>query len=220
MGLLTSMLEIASMKSNFDNNEIEQDKIDLERGRINLELEKMRREDSRKEKEHILSTHSSVLEKIGAIASIKIPNDKDELIHLLSELSTNIKASGWQKNKEEGNIRNKFTDALFEKYKQCVLKLESVAEEDTLIEYYKSNIAKISRKRYWSKYGIHTIVGSLIFIFIIVPSIIGILVANDVFYDFEEGVMFFLVGFIVIAFGISAFYIYKILKKKNKKQNI
>jgi len=61
MGLLTSIIEIASMKSNFDNKKIEQKKIDLERDRINFELGKKQNEDN----EYIPSTHSSIIKKFS-----------------------------------------------------------------------------------------------------------------------------------------------------------
>jgi hypothetical protein len=90
-----------------------------------------------------------ITKKIERVANILIPSDKEELLHLLSELSVQLKANRWyKKSTRDGKIKNKFSDALFEKYKQCVYKLEAISPESQ-VEYYKNILKKQACKRFF-----------------------------------------------------------------------
>jgi len=90
-----------------------------------------------------LSVRSEVLKKIDRIASIRIPNDKEELFHLLSELSIHIKATKLSANDDDENrTRNQYYEALCEKYRQSIFKLESISPNDPQINYYKNILSK------------------------------------------------------------------------------
>ena len=175
----------------------------LRRNQIEAENQRMRQE-------QLLSIDSAVLKNIDAVAGIRIPNDKDELLHLLSELSTQVKANKWHKNDEEGKIRNKFTDALFEKYQQCVLKLQSIAPFDPQTEYYENIANDIKKKKIRKKYG--WLIGTGLFILVFVLVII-----NGILFDLNLlGAIVF--GFISLLVIFAIFKGIKIVAKINKEK--
>ncbi len=137
-----------------------------------LKRQQIKADDKRKEKEQLLSIDHAVLQNIDAVAGIKIPNNKENLINLLSELATQVKANKWHKNDSEGKIRNKFCDALFEKYKQCVYLLESIDSTTPQLGYHKSIIKKIKRQRFFKKHKWLIIILSIPCLYLLMMTIL------------------------------------------------
>lgn len=143
-----------------------------------LRLTQIQEQNKMKQKEQLLLIDTAVLQNIDKIATLRIPNDKEDLIHLLSELSTHLNANKFQKEKnEETKIRNKFTSALFEKYEQCVLSLKSIDPESLQLKHFE----RIAKKYKWKKFRTKHIVLFVfmcIFGFSISLSLIGFLLEN------------------------------------------
>ena len=115
---------------------------------IDNEQEEEIKEEKKAEKKRI---EQEVSKKIEQISNIRIPSDKEELLQLLSELSIQLKTNKWYRNRAEyGKIRNTVSDALFEKYQQCIYKLETLAPEPQIL-YYKDILKKQSRRRFFQK---------------------------------------------------------------------
>lgn len=105
-------------------------------------------------KNQMFGLDSVVLQNIDLVAGIKIPHEKLELIDLLSELTTQLSANKWdQIFDEENRIRNKFTDALFDKYKQCVFSLEAIDPATAQLAYYKSVVKKGNLRKIFGKFS-------------------------------------------------------------------
>src|SRR5690554_6197167 len=78
----------------------------------------------RSNNEQLFAIDSAVLKNVDKIATIRFSNDPNEIIQQLMELEIHLNSNKWQNvsigDNKEAIIRNKFCDALFEKYKQGV----------------------------------------------------------------------------------------------------
>lgn len=97
---------------------------------------------------------AAVLKNIDSVANIRIPDNKEDLVDLLSELSVQVVANRWHwGGNDEAKIRNKFCDALFSKYKQCVQKLQFIDNTEPQLFYFESILKKAKRDRLWKLYS-------------------------------------------------------------------
>ncbi|WP_293299674.1 hypothetical protein [Pedobacter sp. UBA4863] len=122
-------------------------------------------ENKRQKKEQNLLIDSAVLQNIDMISSIKVTNNSEQLVDLLSDLSIQVKTNKWHGNNEEGKIRNKYNEALLEKYNQAFLRLKSIDPNNAQIEYFEKNIKNFRKKRFLKKNQILLIIVSFIFAF-------------------------------------------------------
>ncbi|WP_272960752.1 hypothetical protein [Barnesiella viscericola] len=114
-----------------------------------------------------------VLKNIDSVANIHIPDNKEDLVTLLSELSVQVEANRWHgSGTDEAKIRNKFCDALLSKYKQCVQKLQFIDNTEPQLFYFESILKKAKRDRLWKCYSGWSI---LLISFILIPLLAGVL---------------------------------------------
>ena len=91
----------------------------------------------------------AVLENIDALNNLDIPLEKEPLLQVLSKLSVLLKANKWESGGDEAKIRNKYTDALLEKYRLAVQELEIIDSDDPHLENYKRIYSKQKRRRFF-----------------------------------------------------------------------
>ena len=148
-----------------------------------LQAKRLQIEREQKKKEQLLIIDSAVLKNIDTVAAIKIPTERNELINVLSELATQIKANKWHKNDEEGKIRNKFFDALLGKYEQCVIALKSIDTDSPQLDYYKKIARTAKNKKFFKKHKFLLFIGAILTVFIcyfyplyviIIASVVGV----------------------------------------------
>ena len=144
----------------------------LEEARMRLEEAHERAELERKNQ--LYAIDGAVIKNIDILNSKPIPSNKAELLQMLSELSVQLKANKWQTNSDEAEIRNKYTDALLEKYTHCVRELEIMDNNEPHLKYYKDVASKAKRNRFIKKYQFWLIL-LLIMIMLAVCGIIAIL---------------------------------------------
>jgi len=115
-----------------------------------------------------------VSEKIDAIVKYRFSNEKDELSDKLAELAVQIKANKYYaSNDAEAKIKNKYHEALFEKYKQGILTLRAKDANYPQLEYYEQILKKTSRSKSIKKYWALIVVAAvLLIVFIIVMSVL------------------------------------------------
>lgn len=123
-----------------------------------LEEAKLKREEARERaeldrKNQLYAIDGAVLRNIDILNSQAIPSDKTKLLQMLSELSVQLKANKWETKGDEAAIRNKYTEALLEKYNQCVRELEIMDVNEPRLEYYKNIATKAKRNKLWKKHG-------------------------------------------------------------------
>lgn len=123
----------------------------LEEARMRLKEAHERAELERKNQ--LYAVDDAVIKNIDILNSKPIPSNKAELLQMLSELSVQLKANKWETKGDEASIRNKYTEALLEKYTQCVRELEIMDFNEPRLEYYKNIITKAKRNRFWKKFG-------------------------------------------------------------------
>lgn len=117
---------------------------------------------------------AAVLKNIDSVANIHIPDNKEDLVTLLSELSVQVEANRWHESgTDEAKIRNKFCDALLSKYKQCVQKLQFIDNTEPQLFYFESILKKAKRDRLWKCYSGWLILLIMLIIAILTPILAG-----------------------------------------------
>lgn len=115
-----------------------------------------------KSKEQLLIIDRAVLENVDKVSSIRIPNSSEEILDFLSELSAQQRTSKWNKNSDEGKIRNKYNEAILEKSLQTILKLKTIDSGNSKLEYYEKLVANYKRNKYIKKFQTAIIVASVL----------------------------------------------------------
>jgi len=115
---------------------------------------KTEREQQRKDNEQLYAVDAAVLENIDKVATFRLSNDKENLLEQLSELTVQLSANKYHDldDDDEAKIRNKFNDALMEKYKQALIRLKAIDPNEPLLEYYKKAYKKAKRSKRWRKH--------------------------------------------------------------------
>lgn len=126
-------------------------------------LTQIRLEDKIKQKEQLLVIDGAVLQNVDMISSIKVTNNSEQLVDILSELSIQVKTNNWHGNNEEGKIRNKYNEALLEKYNQALLRLKSIDPNNSQLEYFARNLNRFKRKKFFKKNKFLVVLASIIF---------------------------------------------------------
>ena len=159
------------------------------------------------QQDQLFAIDKAVLKNIDAVASIRIATDKNILLAQLSELSTQLKANTWYNIlNEEGRIRNKFSDALFEKYTHAVRTLEKISPNDTEFEYFNKLHKRISWKKTLLKFGIIIGLAALF-------GIIGLVSWIDSLNNKEQDILLYST-IVIVLFAILTFVFIKIIRKK------
>jgi hypothetical protein len=141
-------------------------KVISERAKIQGENDKIRIEsnEKRKDKDQLNLIDAAVLSNIDKVATFRYSADKTELIEQLSELSVQLSANKYHNTgDEEAKIRNKFNDALLEKYKQGLIRLKAIDPNEPLLPYYKKAYRKARFIKSWKRFYVLYI---LLFLFI------------------------------------------------------
>jgi len=169
-------------------------------------------ENSRAQKEQLWLLDSAVLENIDKVAAYRISNEKEELLQQLSELSVQLKANKWRGtlNNEEAEVRNKFSDALFEKYKQCLRTLQAIAPDEPQLEHYEKTRKRTNLRKYIRTYPIWIGLGFLL-IFVSLALWISSL-------DNNELNLLLVIVIAVVIITISLRLYFKTRSKKIKKE--
>ena len=135
---------------------------------------KTEREQQRKDNEQLYAVDAAVLENVDKVAAFRLSNDKDGLLEQLSELTVQLSANKYHDldDGDEAKIRNKFNDALMEKYKQALVRLKAIDPNEPLLEYYKKAYKKAKRSKRWNK---HRGIFIILIAFAFFVSLLGIL---------------------------------------------
>ena len=115
---------------------------------------KTEREQQRKDNEQLYVVDAAVLNNIDKVAAFRLSSDKSILLEQLSELTVQLSANKYHdlEDDDEAKIRNKFNDALMEKYKQALVRLKAIDPNEPLLEYYKKAFKKAKRSKRWNKH--------------------------------------------------------------------
>ena len=114
------------------------------------QAQEARERSKRERKNQIYAVDSAVLENIDLLNSQAIPTDKQELLQFLSVLAVQLKATPWldESRDDEAKIRNKYTNALLEKFRLSVYELETTAPDDPHLQMYKELLSQSNKKRF------------------------------------------------------------------------
>lgn len=175
---------------------------------------------ARNEREHrnqMFSLDAAVLENIDTVARIRVPDNKEELIDLLSELSAHLEANKWhstfdQDKEYEAKIRNKFCDALLSKYSFCLNRLQSIDNSEPQLFYFESVARKAKRNRFLKTYPILILSVGLILLFIIIGPICSAIEGDS------SAINKLLIGLLIISVISIPYLIVRIIKHKKLKE--
>ena len=139
---------------------------------------KTEREQQRKDNEQLYAVDAAVLENVDKVAAFRLSNDKESLLDQLSELTVQLSANKYHdlEDDNEAKIRNKFNDALMEKYKQALVRLKAIDPNEPLLKYYSKAFKKAKQSKRWNK---HRRIFIILIAFAIFFSMIGILSLFD-----------------------------------------
>lgn len=138
-------------------------------------------------REQMYSLDKAVLENIDKVVNIEVPDNKADLIALLSKLSVHLRANKWHsrflwqdkvEDRDKAN-RNNFCDTLFSKYLFCLKKLQFIDNSEPLLFYFESIARKAKRNRFWQRYKIWLLLLALFFLLFAIPVMGGIFAGNE-----------------------------------------
>ena len=185
--------------------------ISVARIQADLERENQTRAAELEKLNLIREADSEVERNIASLNSEPIPTTVPELLQSLTALSVQLKANPWKKEGEDAERRNKYTEALLEKFVLSVQELEFIDSTDPHLKHFKAIVRKVKRKKFFKnngKWAIPLIVTVSVIILATLPFLIIPLI--DFFMD--NPVWFYT----IIVVCIGAFTAIKLLKKPNK----
>lgn len=168
----------------------------------------------RQRKEQVYAVDAAVLKNIDAVTGYRISSNKEELLQQLSELSIQLKVNKWREtlNNEENQIRNKFCDALFEKYKQALRTLRMIDPNEPQLEYFEKIRKKANRSKFIRTYPTYLGIAA----FFIICGIGAFLSSLD-----EDMLALTLTLFaIFVVISITLTIVFKVRAKKRKKEKL
>lgn len=185
--------------------------VKLARIQADLERENQTRAAELEKLNLIREADLNVERNIASLNSDPIPATVPELVQSLTSLSVQLKANPWKKEGEDAERRNKYTEALLEKYVLSIQELEFIDSTDPHLKHFKAIARKAKRKRFFKnngKWAIPLIASVSVLLLATLPFLIIPLI--DFFMD--NPVWFFTI--IVVCIGV--FIGIKLLKKPKK----
>ena len=129
---------------------------------------KIDREQRRKDNAQVYQVDAAVLKNIDKVASFRLSHNKEELLDQMAELTIQLSANKYhdvsEGDNQEAKVRNKFNDALMEKYKQALIILKTIAPTEPMLAYYKKAYKKAKRSKLWNKYKILYLILIMMFV--------------------------------------------------------
>ena len=163
----------------------------------------------------VFAIDNAVLQNIDAVAAYRFSTEKEELLRQLSEMEIQLKVNKWHnvsdgddKVTAEAKVRNKFCDALFEKYKQGVRTLKTIDADEPQLEHFEKIQKKTARSKFIRKYPLYIGVATF---FLIAP--IALWLSS---LDKDELAMVITLFTVVAVITISLTIFFKVRKKRRK----
>ncbi len=98
-------------------------------------------------KNQINAIDAAVLQNIDKVIAMPFSNDANELAHQLSGLAIQLATNSFSKSSEEDKVRAKYTEAVFEKYKQGLNILIAKDPDNSNIDYLMDAFYKAEKKK-------------------------------------------------------------------------
>lgn len=149
-----------------------------EKAKIKGENDKLKieAEQKRKDNEQIYLVDAAVLQNIDKVAAFRLSHSREELLCQIDELTIQLSANKYHDvsdDEKEARVRNKFNDALMEKYKQALIILQTIAPTEPMLKYYKKAYRKAIRSKHWRKHRVLLIFLSFILFYFLFLAIIS-----------------------------------------------
>jgi len=106
------------------------------------------------ETQNLHAVDAAVINAVDQVIAAPVSDDEKSLVKLMNELEIQLAAVKWKEtggDDEEAKIRNKYPDAVLQKYKQCVRELKFIGANEERIKYHKSRYKRLRRKKIWGK---------------------------------------------------------------------
>jgi len=130
------------------------------------------------EQQNLHAIDGAVIGAIDQVISLSIPDDLNSITKLMDELEIQLIANKWGEvgtnddDDKERKVRNKYPDAVLQKYKQSLRKLKSSGADEEEIKYYSKKLRKFKIKKIWGKNKTLVVVFFGV-IFLILVGVIG-----------------------------------------------
>lgn len=101
----------------------------------------------------LFSLDAAVLENVDMVVALPLSTDSEELCAVLSSLLVQLETNSWGLAiDDEKKIRNKYTNAVFSKFKAGVRQLEIIDPNNPLIDDFQSAIRKARWRKFFGAY--------------------------------------------------------------------
>ena len=186
--------------------------ISVARIQADLERENQTRAAELEKLNLIREADSEVERNIASLNSEPIPTTVPELLQSLTALSVQLKANPWKKEGEDAERRNKYTEALLEKFVLSVQELEFIDSTDPHLKHFKAIVRKVKRKKFFKNNG-KWIIPLIVTVSVIILATLPFLIMPLIDFFMDNPVWFYT----IIVVCIGAFTAIKLLKKPNKQ---
>lgn len=126
----------------------------------------------RERKADLNNLNAAVLRNTDIVLQTSIPRDEKALVDLLSMWSAQLATTKWKYSSKEGRIHNQYSNALYGKYSQALIMLQSMFPTNLMLGFFQSSQNKAKQRRVismifsiWGLYGA-LILTILIYVFL------------------------------------------------------
>lgn len=128
-------------------------RVESKKQKAELEDKKMKIIQEKAENDDLYALDRAVNSSVDQIVAIQMPDNERAIVNLLNSLETLLESNSWEpekdKEKKKAKIRNKYTDAVLNKFEQVLRELKFINANSERISFYQNRIdtfKKIQKK--------------------------------------------------------------------------
>ncbi|HOD97131.1 MAG TPA: hypothetical protein PLY31_05840 [Tenuifilaceae bacterium] len=128
-------------------------RVESKKQKAELEDKKMKIIQEKAENDDLYALDRAVNSSVDQIVAIQMPDNERAIVNLLNSLETLLESNSWEpekdKEKKKAKIRNKYPDAVLNKFEQVLRELKFINANSERISFYQNRIdtfKKIQKK--------------------------------------------------------------------------
>ncbi len=128
-------------------------RVESKKQKAELEDKKMKIIQEKAENDDLYALDRAVNSSVDQIVAIQMPDNERAIVNLLNSLVTLLESNSWEpekdKEKKKAKIRNKYPDAVLNKFEQVLRELKFINANSERISFYQNRIdtfKKIQKK--------------------------------------------------------------------------
>ncbi len=128
-------------------------RVESKKQKAELEDKKMKIIQEKAQNDDLYALDRAVNSSVDQIVAIQMPDNERAIVNLLNSLETLLESNSWEpekdKEKKKAKIRNKYPDAVLNKFEQVLRELKFINANSERINFYQNRIdtfKKIQKK--------------------------------------------------------------------------